>query len=177
MLTRVAKTEENDGDSTLGESVTGSYTASLTSSVLNFKYENGRRYHAYREGAYIMPNDEPEQNRLDMLHHIFRMVSGGALTSAPVTEHGPPNRILDLGTGTGIWAVDFADEFPSSLVIGNDLSPIQPTWIPPNCKFYVEDIESEWDYASEERFDYIHGRGLCGSIVDFKRLFRQAYEN
>lgn len=35
--------------------------------------------------------------------------------------------MLDLGTGTGIWAIDFADEYPSANVIGTDLSPIQPT--------------------------------------------------
>lgn len=150
---------------------------SLTSSVLNYQYENGRRYHAYREGAYIMPNDEPEQQRLDILHHIFRMILGGPLHCCPLTEEGPPTRVLDLGTGTGIWAIDFADEYPSSIVIGIDLSPIQPTWVPPNCKFYVDDMESRWPYPREEHFDYIHGRGLCGSLADWKKLFRQAFEN
>lgn len=36
------------------------------------------------------------------------------------------NRVLDLGTGTGIWAIDYADEHPEAKVIGVDLSPIQP---------------------------------------------------
>lgn len=31
---------------------------SATSSVFNFRYENGRRYHAYAEGQYPVPNDE-----------------------------------------------------------------------------------------------------------------------
>ncbi|KAE8416593.1 hypothetical protein BDV36DRAFT_259536 [Aspergillus pseudocaelatus] len=26
----------------------------LASSVLNYEYKNGRRYHAYRSGAYLM---------------------------------------------------------------------------------------------------------------------------
>lgn len=34
-----------------------SYTTSLKSSVMNYKYENGRRYHAYGE-HYFLPNDE-----------------------------------------------------------------------------------------------------------------------
>ena len=45
----------------------------------------------------------------------------------------PPNdpdskvkRVLDVGTGTGIWAIDYADEHPDAKVIGVDLSPIQP---------------------------------------------------
>ncbi|RJE17286.1 hypothetical protein PHISCL_10377, partial [Aspergillus sclerotialis] len=31
------------------------------------RYENGRRYHGYREGEYMMPNDDREQDRLDLV--------------------------------------------------------------------------------------------------------------
>lgn len=85
---------------------TDSYTTSLASSVMNYKYQNGRRYHKYRDGAYMLPNDETEQDRLDMLHHIYRMILGGRLFLAPLTSE--PERVLDFGTGTGIWAIDFA---------------------------------------------------------------------
>jgi len=124
-----------------------------------------------------MPNDEPEQRRLDMLHHIYLMMANGELHHAPFAVTNGLGRVLDLGTGTGIWAIDFADEHPNAIVIGTDLSPIQPTWVPPNCKFYVEDLESPWNYAVAEHFDFIHGRGLCGSVADWKKLFAQAYEN
>jgi len=29
---------------------------------------------------------------------------------------------------------DFADEFPNTQVIGIDISPIQPDWVPPNLE-------------------------------------------
>ena len=32
--------------------------ASLTSSVLEYEFENGRRYHGYKAGSYPLPNDE-----------------------------------------------------------------------------------------------------------------------
>jgi methylase of polypeptide subunit release factors len=35
-------------------------------------------------------------------------------------------RALDFGTGTGIWAIEFAEKYPNCQVIGSDLSPIQP---------------------------------------------------
>jgi SAM-dependent methyltransferase len=168
------QSNESDLDSALG-SATSSYSASLASSVLNYKYENGRRYHAFREGEYPLPNDEREQERLDLLHHIFRLILNGALFRAPLPPH--PQRILDFGTGTGIWAIDMADEHPSAMVIGTDLSPIQPNWTPPNCKFYVDDVESDWLYSPGERFDFIHGRGMGGGIRNWPRLFRQIYDN
>jgi hypothetical protein len=36
----------------------GSETASLASSILKYREENGRRYHAYKAGAYFLPNDD-----------------------------------------------------------------------------------------------------------------------
>jgi SAM-dependent methyltransferase len=59
----------------------------------------------------------------------------GELFRAPISN--APGRVLDVGTGTGIWAMDFADEYPNAEVIGIDLSPIQPSWVPTNCKFLV----------------------------------------
>lgn len=29
---------------------------------------------------------------------------------------------------------DFADEYPNAEVIGTDISPIEPFWVPPNLK-------------------------------------------
>ena len=145
----------------------------MTSSILDYKYENGRRYHAYREGAYVLPNDETEQDRMDLHHHVFRLTLGGRLFRAPIT--GNPQRCLDVGTGTGIWAIEFADEFPGCEVLGNDLSPIQPVWVPPSCKFEVDDVESEWLYRPDEAFDFIHGRGMGGSIQDWPKFYEQAY--
>jgi len=49
--------------------------------------------------------------------------------------------------------------------------------VPPNCQFYVDDIESDWPYTSAGAFDYIHGRGLGGSVKDWRRLYRNAHDN
>ena len=112
---------------------------------------------------------------MHLLHHVFRLSLGGRLFRAPICSN--PQRVLDIGTGTGIWAMDFADEFPSAFVLGNDLSPIQPTWVPPNCKFTVDDVEADWLYGPSEKFDYIHGRGMAGGIGDWHRLYTQAYDH
>jgi len=89
----------DDADSAFDEG-NSSYSTSLASSVLNYRYENGRRYHAYHDGSYMVPNDEIEQSRLDLMHHLFRMMLDGALYVAPISDD--VQRILDVGTGTGI---------------------------------------------------------------------------
>ena len=113
-----------------------------------------------------------------MLHHIFRLILDGALYRAPVAQGSHRlDRVLDLGTGTGLWAIEMAEEFANATITGTDLSPIQPGWVPPNCKFYVDDFESSWQFSPEEHFDYVHGRGLSGSVADWPELFAQAYQN
>ena len=80
------------------------------------------------------------------------MLLNGDLFACPVAERlrtplGPGvrrPRVLDLGTGTGIWAIDVADEFPNAEVVANDLSPIQPSNVPVNVRFEVDDIESKF---------------------------------
>ncbi|KAK5092900.1 hypothetical protein LTR70_010183 [Exophiala xenobiotica] len=163
-----------DADSIYGSAAGSSRTRSVSSSIYNYKCENGRRYHAYREGQYVLPNDEQEQERLDLQHHIWRSILGGSLFTAPLKQ---PLRILDLGTGTGIWAIDMADQSPYAEVLGVDLSPIQPDWVPPNCKFYVDDYEGQWTYREDEAFDYIHGRALSGTSGDWHRFYEKVYSN
>ncbi|KFY24294.1 hypothetical protein V491_02205 [Pseudogymnoascus sp. VKM F-3775] len=102
----------SDIESALGAGALATST-SITSSIQNYQYENGRRYHALREGEYLLPNDAREQDRLDLHHHIFRLTIGGPLIRAPIPRN--PQLALDLGTGTGIWAIDFAEEYPSAL--------------------------------------------------------------
>ncbi|PYI00074.1 S-adenosyl-L-methionine-dependent methyltransferase [Aspergillus ellipticus CBS 707.79] len=149
-------------------------TASLGSSVLRYEFKHGRRYHADHMGNYPFPNDEPEQNRLDMIHHVFYRLLNDRLFLAPIDPNG--KRILDIGTGTGIWAIQMGDEYPGiEQIIGNEISPIQPMWVPPNVDFVIEDVEKEW--MEQQPYDYIHCRYMAGSIRDWPRLIQQCYDN
>ncbi|KAL8766184.1 MAG: hypothetical protein Q9209_006949 [Squamulea sp. 1 TL-2023] len=86
-------------------------SASVSSSILDYEFENGRRYHAYKAGSYPLPNDEQELERIDIKHHVTILLAGGNLHLAPLNN---PKRILDIGTGTGIWAIEMAEQYPHS---------------------------------------------------------------
>ncbi|KAL0943293.1 methyltransferase domain-containing protein [Colletotrichum truncatum] len=165
--------DNSDADSALGFDVdSASSSASVASSIYKFVEEFGRTYHKYKEGKYLLPNDEQEQGRLDLQHAIALRILDGRLGLAPVDK---PHRVLDVGTGTGIWAIEFAERNPESEVLGSDLSPIQPEYVPSNCHFEIDDAEDEWMYG--QKFDYIHGRYMCTSIFDFPKLFSQSYDS
>jgi len=103
---------------------------------------------------------------------MLNLLLDNKLFLAPIGSH--PQKVLDVGTGTGIWAIDFADQFPSAEVIGTDLSPIQPSFVPPNLKFELDDAQLDWTYP-QSCFDYIHIRCLMGSINDWPRLYSHIY--
>ncbi|KAK8203637.1 S-adenosyl-L-methionine-dependent methyltransferase [Phyllosticta capitalensis] len=150
------------------ESQLSAFTQSLTSSVTAYPIEHGRRYHAYKDGDYFMPNDENELDRLNFFHEMMVRLVG--LYRCPLKE---PKRILDVGTGTGIWAIEMGDKYPSAEVLGNDLSPVQPLWVPPNVKFEVDDVESRWMHPHP--FDLVFCRYMDGAISDWAALIRNAY--
>jgi hypothetical protein len=63
--------DASDTDSALGEVGSISSTTSINSSILKYREENGRTYHAFKDGKYVGPNDSTEQDRLDLQHHLF----------------------------------------------------------------------------------------------------------
>ncbi|KAG7403604.1 putative methyltransferase tdiE [Fusarium oxysporum f. sp. rapae] len=167
--------DANDQDSSLGDDATSS-TASLSSSILDYRQENGRTYHRYKDGKYHLPNDDRENDRLDLQHNLFLLTFDNKLgLSPPNLPDSEVKRVLDLGTGTGIWAIDFGDEHPEADITGVDLSPIQPSFVPPNVRFLIDDIDEEWDYS--EPFDYIHSRMMNFSVQDWPVYLRKIYQN
>ncbi|OKO98208.1 hypothetical protein PENSUB_9306 [Penicillium subrubescens] len=122
--------------------------------------------------AYPYPNDEQELDRLDMQHHMFKLVMEGKLYHVPLNN---PKQILDIGTGSGIWPIEMATLFPNAAITGTDLSPVQPTEVPENVHFLVDDAtEKEWLWEANH-FDFIHVGHMTGAMESFKGLLRKAF--
>ncbi|KAF5548915.1 methyltransferase [Fusarium mexicanum] len=114
-----------------------------------------------------------ESERLDLQNHQLLLTFGGKRYFSPNADTS--KRVLDVGTGTGIWAVEFADEHPHAEVYGIDIAPIQPGFVPPNCTFEIDDAEKEWTWTKP--FDYVFVRLMVGSIANWDKLIRQSYDN
>ncbi|KAJ2893511.1 putative methyltransferase domain-containing protein [Zalerion maritima] len=184
-----------DDDSAF-ESVRSS-TVSVSSSVYEVVEENGRTYHKYKEGKYHFPNDA-----VDLQHALFVMTVKGKLFLAPIQED--VHDVLDIGTGTGIWSIEFgkqprgspyhgigsqiihrsdyvliyfppkAQMFPGAAVVGTDLSPIQPHYVPPNCQFEIDDADDEWTFST--RFDFIHARAMCSCFSNHGKVIQSCFD-
>ncbi|KAF2008623.1 S-adenosyl-L-methionine-dependent methyltransferase [Aaosphaeria arxii CBS 175.79] len=160
----------NDGDSAI-QSLATTTTSIRDELILQLK-EHGRQYQGYMEAKYVLPMDEQEIERLDFQHHIVWLTLDKELGMAPLKH---VRRVLDVGCGTGIWAIDFADAHPESEVLGVDLAPVQPENVPPNLNFEVDDLEKEWTFS--RKFDYIHCQLMIGAFQDWPRFFDQAFQH
>ncbi|GJD02383.1 methyltransferase [Colletotrichum higginsianum] len=118
-----------------------------------------------------------------MAHALMVRAMGNRLYLAPL-ERDKVHRILDIGTGTGILlmivvffqgAIEMGDIFQNAEVIGNDLSAIQPEWVPSNVKFEIDDVESPW--VGHKKFDYIMCRYMACSIGDWPSLIERIYDH
>lgn len=124
-----------------------------------------------------LPGDDLEQLRLDTQHNAVRLNLGGLFTCpelvraalAPRDDRRPT--VLDIGTGSGAWAVDMSKEFPHCDVVGMDL--VEPkasqsgNGLPSNCQLDVGDANTYVNLQPEASFDVIHKRSAEPGISDF----------
>ena len=58
---------------------------------------------------------------MDIYHTMFLVARHQTLHDAPI--QGPidhETRVMDVGTGTGIWAIDIAESVPSALGVAGE---------------------------------------------------------
>jgi len=167
LLTQVSS---QDDDEFMEDELESSSTFSLKSSQQYlFQKRYGRTYHTFSAHRdYLLPNDEPERDRMDMQFWAIIEVFGHRYFHAPIVDD--PQDIIDIGTGTGLWAIEVAEQYPNASIIGTDLSPIQPTWVPPNVTFELHDcLQYPWEFS--RRFDLIHTQLLSGFAVKYWHEF------
>jgi ubiquinone/menaquinone biosynthesis C-methylase UbiE len=118
---------------------------------------------------YALPADGEEVNRLDFQHYMLRFAFQGNF-AAPIDK---PASILDVGTGTGRWAMEMAQAFPNANVLGVDVkppaldervsSPYEADVRPPNYTFVPGNLLEGLPFG-EQSFDFVHQRLLFTAI-------------
>ncbi|KAM6532641.1 hypothetical protein FALCPG4_005695 [Fusarium falciforme] len=148
---------DEDADSALEMPLSESL-ASLRSSIFAYQEENGRTYHAMSAG--------------NLQHHAMTLTIEGRHCLCPKNDGAA--RVLDLGTGTGIWAIEYADAHPEAEVIGVDLNP-GATNLRTTKLFFRDDLEKEWTWS--KTFDFIFCRMTTGSFADNFNIVENAFKS
>ena len=68
--------------------------------------------------------------------------------------------VVDVGCGSGAWAIQVAGAYPSARVWGVDISPVQPMIVPHNCEFIVHNLNAGLGFDNGS-VDLVQGRHMC----------------
>lgn len=126
----------------------------------------------------------------DFQHALSLLVLTGKLGIAPVQS---PKHVLDIATGTGIWAMEYGKLFKTTLcratlnsfysgaepIINgrgdrSERHPALPKVL--NCSFVREDSETqEWIFPN--KFDYVHLRYVVSCFNDTRTVIQKAFDH
>jgi SAM-dependent methyltransferase len=104
---------------------------------------------------YVMPKDKVEGDRLDLQHHLYKLLLG----RNSFARLRQPRAILDVACGTGMWCREMALEFPRAQVVGFDIdrTPLEASLarlgpggqFPPNFKFLEANALERFPFEDE----------------------------
>lgn len=155
----------------------------VSPSAAPLRYVDGRAFNSRNE-AYLLPGDAEEHARLDAQHSAITLMFGGLFPSQAQEEIEKSFKaereytkvtVLDIGTGSGVWAMALAKQFPNTDVIGLDIVPVNPSSEPPpNCRFQLGDANTDLTAQFQPgSFHMVHVRALLQGIKDYTALFQQ----
>jgi SAM-dependent methyltransferase len=107
---------------------------------------------------YILPRHPAEIDRLDIQHYAF----GAVLRANFLAPVDRPDRVLDVGGGSGQWGFDLCQQFPDALVVGIDLVPGKPD--KPSGYAFVKGNLLQGLPFRRDQFDFVHQRYLWGGV-------------
>lgn len=147
---------------------------SIASSAYNFRVENGRRYHDYKEG-HPFPHDEVSEENEMVMHTMVLCLLDNKWYLSPIDEASLRN-VADVGTGLGLWAEGMADRYPHANIVGIDTAPHE-RGTHPNCSYMIADATEEWVLDDPSvKFDLVYIRSLFVGVTNWPALYRQCFE-
>lgn len=117
-----------------------------------------------------LPNDVWEWKRLDDMHEAMDVYFGRKLSYAPIETN--VKQILEIGCGSGAWAIQAAQTYLNATVTAIDLSPLPSRPIPENIKFQKLDITKTLPFEPTS-FDIVHARYLFLHLSEWEAVLRR----
>ncbi|KAJ7766641.1 S-adenosyl-L-methionine-dependent methyltransferase [Mycena metata] len=132
--------------------------------------------------VYQLPVDITERNRLSLQHRLWCAFFGGlhprllhdAIDGRNMAAGGS-FEVIDVGCGSGIWALEMAKAHPHAQIIGVDLVVDTTLSLPSNVQLRQQDIVQEGLPPAESGYDIIHARCFTGYLKDPTAFVQAAY--
>ncbi|KAK3389794.1 hypothetical protein B0H63DRAFT_537879 [Podospora didyma] len=119
-------------------------------------------------GQGIFPDVVEITERLDE-QHIFTTKTLGFLIHPNIPHASSHAKIADVGTGTGIWLLDFAKTVPSTCQLtGFDATPSSfppPDTLPPNVVFKLQDMHLPFSEEEVGTYDVVAVRFVSSATT------------
>jgi SAM-dependent methyltransferase len=110
------------------------------------------------DNHYLFPRHPGEIDRLDIQHHALK----GTLQANHLAPVDRPDRVLDVGCGTGQWGFEMCQPLGPALVVGLDLVPSKPAQ-PPQYRYVRGNVMHGLPFA-DGQFDFVHQRLLVSGL-------------
>ena len=124
---------------------------------------------------YMLKRDKNESKRLDFQHEFMRALGHGTILHQSIPRKNI-RAIADMGTGTGVWLNDMAEEFQAHKeqetlldLVGFDISaeqfPSREDRLP-EVDFVVHDMTIRFPEQYRGRFDVVNMRFLVYALKE-----------
>ncbi|PAV20660.1 S-adenosyl-L-methionine-dependent methyltransferase [Pyrrhoderma noxium] len=124
---------------------------------------------------YKLPADKQELDRLTLQHKIWRLMVDGLYPKEAeeavqelvrrCEKEERRMKILDIGSGSGSWALEMAQKFPNSEVLGIDLIEHKSLTGAPNCSFVRADATTCL-HRYIGQFDIVQCRSVAKHVLN-----------
>ncbi|KAK8071693.1 S-adenosyl-L-methionine-dependent methyltransferase [Apiospora saccharicola] len=119
----------------------------------------------------LLPESDTQQRQARARHRVYTAVLDGNLTCCKLPSK--VNRVLDIGSGIGCWAVDIARKHPEARVTCIDHHAVHLRDAPSNVSFRVADMNRDWP-VEPNSLDLIHIRAMSDDVVSWPFILSQA---